>query len=65
MKVYRVVVEHDGPIAPEHVYRYAAESIKDVWAAISWLLDDPERTVVLIMEEAPAITVLTAGKEKP
>ena len=73
MKIFRVVVEHDGPTTSgqgrtsteilRSDYRYAAESIKDVWAAISWLLDDPERNVVLVMEEAPAVIVLDAAKE--
>lgn len=68
MKVYRVVAERDGATTrkPGEVsveimredYRYAAESMQQVWDAIADLRNDPERTLIAIVEEAPAITVL-------
>lgn len=68
MKVYRVVAERDGAttrkpgeVSVEIVredYRYAAESMQQVWDAIADLRNDPERTLIAIVEEAPAITVL-------
>lgn len=69
MKVFRVVTERDGETAREsgrvstelvrEDFRYAAETMQEVWAAIDWLRNDPERTLVALVEEAPAITVLT------
>lgn len=68
MKVYRVVTEQDG--RTERIdggtstnieraeFRYAAETMQEVWDAIDWLRNDPERTVIAIIEEAPAITVV-------
>ena len=68
MKVFRVVTERDGETTKEQgkvvtelvreEYRYAAESIQVVWDGIAWLRDDPERVLIGIVEEAPAITVL-------
>ena len=68
MKVYRVVYEEDGETTTEPGkrateirrvdLRYAAEKINQVWEAIDWLLNDEERTVIAIVEESPAITVL-------
>lgn len=69
MKVFRVVVERDGTTIKEpgvtsteviqDNYRYAAETIEEVWVAIEWFRDNPERTVIAVIEEFPAITVLT------
>lgn len=71
MKVFRVVVERDGETTREpgktstevirDSYMYAANNINDVWDSIEWLRNDPERLVVAIVEEFPAITVI---KEK-
>jgi hypothetical protein len=68
MKVFRVVVERDGNTINEpgvvstevrqDNYRYAADTIEQVWDAIDWLRNDPERTVIAVVEEFPAITVL-------
>jgi hypothetical protein len=70
MKVYRVVSERDGVTVRiagagkteteilREEYRYAAESIEDVWKAIEYQRNDPEMTVIAIIEEHPAITVL-------
>ena len=70
MKVYRVVYEEDGETTAEQgkrsteirrvEVRYAANTINQVWEAIDWLLSDEERTIIAILEEAPAITVLGA-----
>lgn len=69
MKVFRVVVEREGNTIKEpgvvsteviqDNYRYAAETIEEVWAATKRLRDNPERTVIAVVEEFPAITVLT------
>jgi len=68
MKVYQVVYEHDGETTTalgkksteitRMVIRYAAEHIAEVWEAIEWLRNDEEQTIIAIIEEAPAITVL-------
>ena len=68
MKIYRVVTEHDGATIREsgkasteivrEEFRFAAESMQRVWNAIDWLRDDKERTLIALLEEAPAITVL-------
>ena len=68
MKVYRVVTERDGrttktpgTVSVEVLredHRYAAESMQTVWDRIAWLREDPECTLIAIIEEAPAITVL-------
>jgi hypothetical protein len=69
MKVFRVLAEHDGEttkvpgkVSTELVraeYRYAANTMQEVWDAIEWLRNDHEETIIAIHEEAPAITVLT------
>lgn len=71
MKVFRVIVERDGETTREpgktstevirDSYMYAANDINAVWASIEWLRNDPERLVVAIVEEFPAITII---KEK-
>ena len=68
MKVYRVVTERDGAATKEpgkasvellrEEFRYAANTMQEVWDAIEWLRNDTERTVIALIEEAPAITVL-------
>jgi len=73
MKVFRVVVERDGETTKEpgkvstelvrEEFRYAAETMSEVWDAIDWLRNDPERTLLAVIEEAPAITVLTPKTE--
>jgi len=69
MKVYRVVTERDGAMTKEpgevsvdllrEEFRYAADTMQEVWDAIEWMRNDAERTVIALIEEAPAITVLT------
>ena len=39
-------------------FRYAADTMQQVWDAIEWLRNDPECTIMALLEEAPAITVL-------
>ena len=68
MKVYRVVTERDGAATKEpgkasvellrEEFRYAANTMQEVWDAIEWMRNDTERTVIALIEEAPAITVL-------
>lgn len=72
MKVYRIVYEEDGEITGKPgkrateirrvELRYAASNIILVLAAIDWLLNDEEKTIIAIIEEAPAITILE-GRE--
>lgn len=69
MKVFRVITEQDGKTENKDgvrvtsidraEYRYAAETIEEVWEAIGWIREDAEKTVIAIVEEAPAITILT------
>jgi hypothetical protein len=74
MKIFRVVTERDGQTTKEpgrvttgivrEEFRYAATTIKDVWDAITWLHNDPERTLIALIEDAPSITVLTPIEEQ-
>lgn len=60
MKVFRVVVEVPGngtEILREEL-RYATETIERVWEAIEGIRQDEEKTILAIIEESPAITVL-------
>lgn len=69
MKIFRVVTERDGITTkqPGKVnteilqsdYRYAAETIQQVWIAINRLLISEEETVVAVVEEHPSIIILT------
>lgn len=73
MKVYRVVTERDGETKKEpgktstellrEEHRFAAETMQEVWDAIDWLRNDPERVLLAVIEEAPAITVLGNNAE--
>lgn len=68
MKVFRVVTEYDGPTTKEpgrtstevvrREYRFAARNMQQVWKHIAWLRNDPECTIIALIEEAPSITVL-------
>jgi len=72
MKIFRVVTERDGEttVTPgtgirsteiqRMDHRYAAETITEVWDAIEWMRNDQEQTVIAIIEEHPAITILAA-----
>lgn len=70
MKLFRVLDDTDGspqrdpesgkvstPINRVETF-YAAENIEAVWSHIEWMRRDPERTVVLVAEVAPTITVI-------
>ena len=69
MKLFRVVTERDGATTKEPGrsttqieradFRYAADTIEEVWNAIERLRNDPECTVIALIEEAPAVTVLS------
>lgn len=73
MKVFRVVTEHDGATTKEpgkisteivrSEFRYAANTMQEVWDEIAWLRNDPERTLIALIEEAPAITVVRRTPE--
>ena len=68
MKVYRVVTERDGRTTKEpgttsteiirEDWRYAADTIDQVWEAIAFWRNEPTFTVIAIIEEHPAITVI-------
>ena len=72
MKIYRVVTERDGETTKKpgestteivrSDYRYAANSMQQVWDAIDWMKNDTETTLVAILEEHPAITILEEVK---
>lgn len=73
MKVFLVVTEKDGETKKEpggssteiikSQYRYAAESIEQVWEAFKNKgTAGTEETLVAIYEEASAITVLNSEK---
>lgn len=71
MNCYRVVSERDGATTKEpgktsteilrESHYYAAESIDEVWEAIAWLRNDPERTMIALIKEVDAMVVLPAG----
>jgi len=77
MKVFRVVTQHDGytvkaPGVSETEIkqvdrRYAAETMQQVWDEIESIRSDPEKDLIAIIEEYPAITVLgsTAPEWQP
>ena len=68
MKVSRVVTERDGATMKQpgltsiemlrEEFRYAANTMQEVWDAIEWMRNDTERNVLALIEEAPAVTVL-------
>jgi hypothetical protein len=68
MKVFRVVTEHDGETTKvpgrtttdinRMEYRYGAATIQQVWDAILFLREDPECTVIALIEECSGLTVL-------
>jgi len=68
MKIFRVVTEKDGIIKKmpgkidteiiQNNYRYAAETIQEVWAAIEHLLTNEDEIITAIIEEHPAVIVL-------
>ena len=68
MKVFRVVTEKDGETTKtpgntkteivQTDYRYAAESIDEVWEAINQLIIHEEETVMAVVEEYPAIMII-------
>jgi len=74
MKVYRVVTERDGDTTKEpgrtstdivrEEFRFAAETMQEVWDAIEWIRNDQERDLIAVIEEATAITVLRHALEK-
>lgn len=39
--------------------RYAANTMQQVWDAIADIRNDPEETLIAVIEEHPAITILT------
>lgn len=73
LKVFRVVTERDGETTKEpgrtstaidrREFRYAAETMQDVWDEIAWMRNDPEETLIASIEEAPAITVVRPNVE--
>jgi hypothetical protein len=73
VNVYRVVTERDGAKTREPgrvtvdldraEYRFVSESIRDVWGAIDWLLDDPECEVIAIIMDHPIFAVIPAAQE--
>ena len=72
MKVYRVVTERDGETTKKPggtvtdiermEYRYAAEDIDIVWEYCRAMVAEIDETIIAIIEEAPAITVLGEGE---
>jgi len=68
MKVFRVVTERDGETTKQpggsktailrEEFRYAAEDIEQVWEALDYIRKDQDRTIIGIIEEAPAIQIL-------
>lgn len=65
-------MDRDGEATQEHgrrsteivreEHRFAADTMQQVWDAIEWMRHDPERTLIALVEEAPAITVLTPNQ---
>jgi hypothetical protein len=71
MKLFRVVVERDGKtvkapgISETEVqrfeYRYAANSMQEVWDVIEELRRDEEQHLIAIVEDAPLVEVVRAA----
>jgi hypothetical protein len=74
MKIFRVVTERDGDTikAPgisetsinQINRRYVAETIQQVWAEIEDIQNDPEEHLIAVIEEFPAVKVITTGEAK-
>ena len=72
MKLFRVVTERDGATTKEpgrssteivrEEFMFAAASIEVVWQAIDWIRDDPERSLMAIVEDVSMVTVLQEAK---
>jgi len=72
MKLFRVVTQRDGRtvkapgISETEVQqvnlRYAAETMQEVWNEIEYIRNDPEQELIAIIEEQPAVIVLTKGE---
>lgn len=68
MKIFRVIYEEDGTTHKEDGknvtdvrrvdVRYAAATMRQVWDAIEHIRNDPEKTLIAIVEESPQVTVL-------
>lgn len=68
MRIYRVVTQRDGntvkaPGVSETEIkqidrRYAAEDMGQVWDAIFQIRNDPEETLIAVIEEHPSITII-------
>ena len=68
MKIFRVVTERSGyvvkapGVSESEIIRvdrrYAAETMEEVWAAISDIRKDEEEDLIGIIEEHPSVTVL-------
>lgn len=56
MKLYEVLVEQDGPNTngstpiSQMRYYFGAGSVDEVWDHITWLRNDPDRTIVAITQ---------------
>ena len=69
MQIFRVVTQRDwntvkAPGVSETEIkqvdrRYAANTMQQVWDAIADIRNDPEETLIAVIEEHPAITILT------
>ena len=70
MKIFRVVTQRDGKTIKEPGIveteikqidrRYAAETIQQVWDEIEHIRTDEDETLIAIIEEHPAISIIVA-----
>ena len=68
MKIFRVVTQRDGKTIKEPGIveteikqidrRYAAEKMQQVWEEIEYIRNDDEETLIAIIEEHPAISII-------
>ena len=70
MKIFRVVTQRDGKTIKEPGIveteikqidrRYAAQTMQQVWEEIEYIRNDYEETLIAIIEEHPAISIIDA-----
>ena len=70
MKIFRVVTQRDGKTIKEPGIveteikqidrRYAAETMQQVWEEIEYIRNDDEETLIAIIEEHSAISIIAA-----
>jgi hypothetical protein len=72
MKLFRVVFEKDGKTIKElgktsaEIIRteifFVADTMDEVWQGIEFIRNDPEKTLIAVIEDQPAVFIIEKGK---